>query len=347
MTAVLIVDDQEQVRRALDRLLTAEGYQCRQAGSVDEAQAAVRAWDGPLDVVLCDIDMPGGSGLELVDWLATAHPRTAVLMVTACDDPAVAERVLVAGADGYIVKPFDRNQIVINLADVLRRRQRESLHIENQALLHELLDRTGDQLDAVYEESLRRLAVAAEQRDPETAEHLERMARYSELLARTIGCDARWCDMLRAASPMHDVGKLGVPDAILLKTGRFTEEERTAMQTHAEIGHRILDGSSSPLLQLAASVAYTHHEWWDGTGYPRRLAGEDIPLEGRIVAVADVFDALTTARRYKGALPLDEAEDVMRSEVGHFDPELLDAFFSDRYALEAIRSRFLDAAVAP
>jgi putative two-component system response regulator len=346
MTSVLVVDDQEQMRRALARIVGAEGYRCQQAGSVREARAVAERHDGRLDVVLCDIDMPGGSGLDLVPWLAANRPDTAVLMVTACDDPAVAAAVLEAGADGYIVKPFDPSQIVISLAEVVRRRERASQQGEAQRLLKALVERRNEQLDASYEETVWRLALAAEHRDPETADHLDRMARYSELLARSIGADGPWCDLLRSASPMHDVGKLGVPDEVLLNPGRFTAAERAVMQQHAAIGHQILDGSTSPLLQLAASVALTHHEWWDGTGYPRGLVGTAIPLEGRIVAIADVFDALTTERRYKAAMTFDEAEEVMRSEVGHFEPSLLDAFFAERSAIEAIQADFPQAAVA-
>jgi putative two-component system response regulator len=349
-TRVLVVDDQAQVRRALDRILELEGYVCQQAGSVSEAQRSVMA--STPELVLCDIDMPGGSGLGLVDWLAEARPETAILMVTACDDLEVAERALTGGAHGYITKPFDRNQVLINVADVLRRRQREAADHERQVHLEQLaqdravqlerslaeLERSSQSLDHSYEETVWRLACAAEYRDPETASHLERMSQYSHLLARRLGLDEAWCELLRLASPMHDVGKLGIPDEILMKPGRFSDEDRAIMNRHAEIGHRILAGSSSPLLQLAASVALTHHEWWDGSGYPRGLRGHDIPIEGRIVAVADVFDALTTQRRYKPKMSFDEAVALMTSERGrHFDPELLDAFVLARADIERIQ----------
>jgi putative two-component system response regulator len=354
---ILVVDDQDLVRRVLDRMLQREGHRCRQAGSVHEAKQVVSA--EPPELVLCDIDMPGDSGLVLVDWLAEHHPDTAVMMVTACDDPAVAARVLAAGADGYIIKPFERNEIVINVANALRRHHLDAELRRRQATLQQTVDDQSSQIRASvtelehaseslehsYQESVWRLACAAEYRDPETATHLERMSRYSELLARTIGCDAGWCDLLRLASPMHDVGKLGIPDEVLMKPGRFTDEDRAIMNRHAEIGHRILSGSDSPLLQMAASVAYTHHEWWDGTGYPRGLRGTDIPIEGRIVAVADVFDALTTQRRYKDTMTFAEAETLMRAERGtHFDPDLIDAFFSSRAEVEAIQGTFADMA---
>jgi putative two-component system response regulator len=355
-TDILIVDDQDLMRRVLDRMLGREGYRCREADSVRAAKAAVS--DAVPDLILCDIDMPEESGLVLVDWLAEHHPEVAVLMVTACDDPAVAAQVFGSGADGYIIKPFERNEILINVEGSLRRHRADTELRARQASLQLVVDEQTSQirnavdelehatetLDHSYQESVWRLACAAEYRDPETASHLERMSRYSELLGRALGMDESWCDLLRLASPMHDVGKLGIPDEILLKTGRFTDEDRAIMNRHAEIGHRILSGSDSPLLQMAATIAHTHHEWWDGGGYPRALRGSDIPIEGRIVAVADVFDALTSKRRYKEAISLDEAELLMRAESGgHFDPELIDAFFGRRAEIEAIRHSFEEA----
>ncbi len=346
---ILVVDDQDLVRRVLVRMLRKEGHDCREAGSVREAKAVVG--DAAPDLVLCDIDMPEESGLALVDWLAANHPGTTVMMVTACDDPSVAAGVLAAGADGYIIKPFERNEILINVANAMRRHHLDLELRQRQAALQLVVDaqsaqirsavddlqRTSASLDHSYQESVWRLAMAAEYRDPETAAHLERMSRYSELLGRAIGFDDDTCNLLRLASPMHDVGKLGIPDEILMKTGRFTDEDRAIMNRHAEIGHRILAGSESPLLQMAASIAHTHHEWWDGGGYPRMLRGTDIPIEGRIVAIADVFDALTSKRRYKDTMTFEEAELLMRAERGgHFDPELIEVFFGLRPEIEAI-----------
>lgn len=353
---VLVVDDQDLVRRVLVRLLKREGHQCREAASVREAKAIV-AVSAP-ELVLCDIDMPEESGLALVDWLAANHPETTVMMVTACDDPAVAAGVLAAGADGYIIKPFERNEILINVANAMRRhhldlelrRRQASLQLvvdeQSTRIRHAVddLERTSASLEHSYQESVWRLAMAAEYRDPETASHLERMSRYSEVLGRAMGFDETRCELLRLASPMHDVGKLGIPDEILMKPGRFTEEDRVIMNRHAEIGHRILAGSESPLLQMAATIAHTHHEWWDGGGYPRMLRGSDIPIEGRIVAIADVFDALTSKRRYKDMMSFEEAELLMRAESGgHFDPELIEVFFSLRSELEAIHQGFAES----
>ncbi|MGV3760354.1 MAG: HD domain-containing phosphohydrolase, partial [Actinomycetota bacterium] len=311
---LLIVDDQRDVREVLSRILTTAGYQIATADSVLSAKAALA--DAQPDLVLCDIDMPGESGLVLLEHLTGNHPDVAVLMVTALDDPAVADLALDDGALGYVIKPFERTQLLIDVRAALRhrstaherRRQQEVLErslaertAELQASLQRL-EATNEALGRADEASLRRLACAAEFRDPETAHHLERMSRYSALLGRTAGLDEARCELLRLAAPMHDVGKIGIPDEVLLKTGVFTEEDRAVMARHPRLGHDLLAGSGSPLLELAAIVALHHHERVDGSGYPDGLRGDEISLEGRIVAIADVFDALTSARRYKRAM---------------------------------------------
>lgn len=338
---LLVVDDQEQIRTALSRILVAAGYRCLVAGSVAEAIVSVAA-DVP-DLVLCDIDMPGESGLVLVEHLRARYPEVAVLMVTAYDDLTVAETALDGGALGYIIKPFERNEILINVANCLRQRvdgiaTRSALDDLGRAVsdrtaelaesLHQLDDATAA-LGRSHEEALRRMACAAEFRDPETACHLERMSRYTAVLARAAGLNEADVEMLRLASPMHDVGKIGIPDHVLLNTGAFTPEDRQIMSQHPRIGFELLTGSGSPLLELAAVVAYTHHEWFDGSGYPRGLRGEEIPFEGRIVAIADVYDALTSARRYKPGFSPERARQMMVDEAGtHFDPDLIEKFFA-------------------
>ena len=193
--------------------------------------------------------------------------------------------------------------------------------------------------DAVVE----RLSIAAEFRDDETARHVQRMSRYTSLLASRAGASPERAEQVRIASVMHDVGKIGIPDSILLKPGKLTPEERRIMEQHSEIGYRILSGSRSALLTLAAEIAWTHHERVDGNGYPRRLAGEDIPLEGRMAAIADVFDALTSNKVYKKASPLPQAVDVMREGRGsHFDAGLLDLFLDSIDEVVRIKERYAD-----
>lgn len=188
------------------------------------------------------------------------------------------------------------------------------------------------------EETIMRLSRAVESRDQETGEHIERMGRYCALLAEKLGWEEERRELLRIASPLHDVGKIAIPDAIMLKPGQLSEIERAEMQKHAQIGHDILSGSDSPLLDLAAKIALTHHEHWDGGGYPRGLIGEEIPIEGRMAAIADVFDALTSDRVYRSALPIDDAMEIMAAGRGkHFDPDLLDVFFDSMVEILVIR----------
>lgn len=201
------------------------------------------------------------------------------------------------------------------------------------------LERSEDQLALSQEETIIRLSIAVESRDAETGSHIERMGRYCALLAEKLGWSESARDLLRVASPLHDVGKIAIPDAVLQKPGALTADERKQMEEHAAIGHRILAGSDSPLLDLAARIALTHHEKWDGSGYPNGLKGEDIPIEGRIAAVADVFDALTSDRVYRKAMPLDKALSILQEgRASHFDPEVLDRFFSSIDEVIAIRN---------
>jgi putative two-component system response regulator len=338
--SILVVDDERAALRNLSRLLRRNGYQCEIAGSADEARAALEK--ASFDLVLSDVNMPGDSGIDLLEGIARDHRETATVMVTAMDDRDLAERAIVIGAYGYIIKPYEPNEMLINVTNALRRR---SLEIENRRHRERLesmveertshlwqavrsLEQTEEDLRFSREETIQRLSLAAELRDDETASHLQRMSRYCELLAKRIGQAPERCELIRAASVMHDIGKIGLPDDILLKPGKLTDDEYAKMQRHVEMGFRILDGARSELLQLAATIALFHHEKWNGTGYPNRVSGQDIPVEGRIAAIADVFDALTSNRVYRKAFHLGEAVDIMVADRGtHFDPELLDLFF--------------------
>jgi putative two-component system response regulator len=258
-------------------------------------------------------------------------------MVTGEDDLALAEVALSAGAYGYVIKPFTSNEILIQVSSALRRR---TLEIENRAHRGELVDavrtRTEElwnsvrslenkdvRLRAAIEETVLRLSLAAELRDKDTGAHIERVSRYAGLLAERAGLEPERCAEIGLASRLHDAGKISLPDRILRKQGKFTPEEFEIMKGHAESGYRLFAGSAAELLLLAGSIAWTHHERWDGSGYPRGLAGRDIPIEGRIAAIADVFDALMSKRPYKPAFPLGKVLELMREGLGtHFDPEL-------------------------
>jgi putative two-component system response regulator len=339
-TRILVVDDEEQVRRLLNRLLESNGYSCETAQDASEAAALMGAEH--FDLLLTDMSMPGDSGLDLIRVAAALQPDIATVMVTGLDDREIANAALELGAYGYIIKPFQSNEILISVTNALRRRALEIEHRGHQTHLEQMvrertaelwnairdLETTQESLRKSREETVKRLAIAAEFRDDETGRHVQRMSRYCALLAREMGADSERAEIIRLASQMHDVGKLGIPDNILRKPGPLTPDERKIMQKHCEIGWRILAESQSELLDVAATIALTHHEHIDGAGYPEGLSGKDIPFEGRIAAIADVFDALTTDRIYRTAMPLGRALEIMREGRGtHFDAEALDIFF--------------------
>lgn len=353
---ILIVDDDEAIRRLLGHLLKSYGYPCTLVGNAREAR--LRLSEQEFSLVLCDVNMPGESGLELVRHVLRDHPFIAVVMVTGMDDPQFADIALENGAYGYILKPFKPNEILISVANALRRQRLEIENFNHREKLEQMvLERTSALRQAIarleqaeqearlsQEETIQRLAIAIELRDQTTADHIRRMSHYCELLARKSGLDMEWCNLIRIASPMHDIGKIGTPDRVLLKPGKFTPEEFQTITRHTEIGYQLLGGSNGKLLKMAATIAWTHHEKFDGTGYPRGLSGETIPLEGRIAAIADVFDALTNKRAYKPAYSVKQTLEIMQERRGkHFDPALLDPFLQSIDEALAIKNRYTDS----
>lgn len=339
MARILIVDDEPSVREALRRLVADEGHVTTLAGDTTEARAALASKS--FELILCDVNLPGESGLELVHAVIADRSDVAFLMVSGADDPQLAETALALGAYGYIVKPFRNSEVKIGIANALRRRRLEIENTAHHEQLEQLVAERTVALDRSREETILRLARAAELRDHETGMHIERVSRYSELIARRLGLPHDGCELLRLASPLHDIGKIAIPDDILRKPALLSAEERRIVETHTQLGHTILAGSDEPLLQLAAEVALTHHERFDGRGYPQRLTGDAIPLVGRIVAVADVFDALISDRVYRLALPVNEVVITMRAERGaHFDPDVLEALLTAIPEVLAIRNRF-------
>jgi putative two-component system response regulator len=329
---ILIVDDDRRVRELVRRLLERAGYDCVTAENGLEAHRLLGAQS--FELLVCDLQMPGESGLDVISHVRATYPDTAAIMVTGVDDEQLAGHALALGAYGYIVKPFSSTDLAIQVLNALRRRQLEIAQRHERERLEQMVEeRTGELRHAVEnlkrseEETVRRLAAAVEARDHETAEHIGRVGDYSALVATWLGLPEEHCELIRRSSTLHDVGKIGVADEILLKPGPLTAAERVAMQRHAKIGHDILGGSQLDLLELAATIAWTHHERVDGTGYPRGLAGSEIPLEGRIVAVVDVYDALTSDRPYRPALSHERALALMSTGKGtQFDAIVLDAF---------------------
>ncbi|MDQ4064984.1 MAG: response regulator [Actinomycetota bacterium] len=359
---ILVVDDDADDAWFLQRLLKEHGYES--IHHVPDAVQARRTLNRrDVGVMLTDMQMPGPSGLDLISDVRRDRPDVAAVMVTGRDDVRLAESALRLGAYGYVVKPFRKHEILISVSNALMRRDAEQENFMHRTRLENMvsartselwnavvkLEASGKELVVSRRETIYRLARAAEYRDNETGSHIERMSRYCERLAIASGQDALLCDDLKDASSMHDVGKIGIPDSILLKPGRLTPEERATMQRHAEIGYSILKGSEARLLRTAASIAYTHHEWFDGSGYPRGLQGDEIPVEGRIAAICDVFDALTTNRIYRRAYPVAVAVDMMKREAGtHFDPLLTRCFWNILGDILDIKAAFdQDSELAP
>jgi len=345
---VLIVDDEHTIRAFLKQVLRGEGYHCEEAGNAEEA--LVKLKENSIGLVLLDIKMPGRSGLELLPEIRNSFPDTAVVMATAMNDTSIAVQCMKQGAYDYVAKPFSLDDVVLSVERALRRRR---LELENRAYQQHLEELVSEKtrelkqaLDAIKLASLDtiyRLAKAAEYRDADTGAHIERMGRFSAAIARQLGLDNGEVDNMLYAAPMHDVGKIAVPDRILLKSSSLDSDEWEIMKRHTTIGAEILRGSDAEFIRLAEVIALTHHEKWDGSGYPRGLSGLEIPLAGRIVAIADVFDALTSTRPYKEPFSVTASLDIVRKERGvHFDPDVTDAFFAVQEEVLAIRDEHRD-----
>lgn len=302
------------------------------------------------DLVIVDYMMPPPDGLEFIRSFR-AKPGNAdvpVLMITADHEKETRYAALETGANDFLTKPIDNPEFRARLRNMLAlRRSQKSLADHADRLAEKVSEATEEILER-EREMIMRLSRAAEFRDPETGAHIQRMSNYSRMIAERLGLDRNEQELILRAAPMHDVGKIAIPDQILLKPGRLDEDELVIMRTHAERGYEILKGSKSSLLDVAALIARTHHEKWDGTGYPHGLKGDGIPLHGRIVAVADVFDALTSERPYKKAWDMDRAFQFLNENSGsHFDPDCVQAFVSRLDEVLEIHNSFQDAAPHP
>ncbi|MGB6066193.1 MAG: HD domain-containing phosphohydrolase [Desulfomonilaceae bacterium] len=341
---ILIVDDEPYICDLLDRWLSAEGFRCTCANS---GETALNLLAGKkVDLVISDIAMPGMSGIDLLKAVRTIHVDSAVIMVTAIDDRQTAILALQLGAYGYSIKPLDRNELLISVANALERRRTALVMREyERGLEQKVLERTA-LIRRREEQIILRLISASEYRDDETGAHIQRIGLYSSVMARELGWVPQAVNDIRVAAPMHDVGKIGIPDQILQKPGKLTPEEFEIMKTHTIMGGRILDNPDIPLLQMAKEIALSHHEKWDGSGYPCALSGEAIPESGRIVAIVDMYDALVYDRIYRPALPEKEALSIIAEGKGkHFDPRILDCFFSLLPEIQRIRSEIKEAGV--
>lgn len=352
---ILVADDDELARTLHADFVKGFGYDVEVAADGIEAIAKIGLG---VDLVLTDAHMPNLDGFDVARRIRESKTpeQLPIVMATSLEAREDRLRAYEAGINDFINKPVDHTELRLRLKWLLELKSaHDALRASRDNLEHTVEQRTRDLREALEEvtraqravqeghlDTIRRLTLAAEYKDHDTAGHIERIGRYSEVVGQAMHLAPRMVDLLRHAAPMHDVGKLGIPDSILLKPGPLDVAERTVMNTHTTIGAQILSGSASPVIQMGERVALSHHEKWDGTGIPHGLAGERIPLEARICTVVDFFDALTMDRPYRAAVPKDEVIEMMLAEKGtRFDPSVLDVFLQVRDHVEAIQSEYL------
>lgn len=326
---VLIVDDSRSNLALFSNIV--KGLQCIAVPFVDPRLALVDATTHAADMVITDYVMPGLNGMELIDRLRAlpGYADVPMVMMSSCEESAVLYKALDMGVTDFLRKPIDAIEVKARLRNLLKLREAQSRLQHRVTWLDEEVRRATRKLAAREEEIILRLCRAAESRDGDTGAHIQRMASYCRLIGEALDLGEAQCQTLTLAAPMHDIGKIAVSDAILLKPGKLTSEERAMMELHTLYGFQILSGSDSDLIKCAADIAATHHERWDGTGYPARSREDEIPLFGRIAAVADVFDALTSERPYKKAWSPEDAMAYLKACSGQqFDPQCVNAFAS-------------------
>ncbi|MEM7315364.1 MAG: HD domain-containing phosphohydrolase [Planctomycetota bacterium] len=354
---VMIVDDEPINIKVTRKYLQSAGY-TNFLTSTDATTVVEDVIRDQPDIVLLDVVMPGISGLDILSKLRKLSNQTPILILTASADPKTKLAALELGATDFLSKPVDPSELVLRVRNVISTKAHRD-HLERI-----VADRTRE-LARSQREVVQCLARAAEFRDEDTGHHIVRVGKIAAVIARTLNVSPRLCAIIEQASQLHDVGKIAVPDQILHKPAKLTPEEFAEMKNHCVYGHKILqkmskeeykiieqqpraalsmiDTRSSELLQYAARIAITHHEWWDGSGYPNGLKGEEIPLEGRITAVADVFDALSSKRPYKSAFSLESCLELMKKNTGtQFDPTVIAAFLKSLPTIEKIRSQLAD-----
>lgn len=339
---VLVVDDSASNLLLVERILQRAGYTHIQ--TVGQSRDVVAQFEArPPDLLLLDLQMPDPDGFEVMRLLTpwtTGKAAVPVLVLTADVSQATRHRALHAGARDFVTKPLDHVDVLLRIRNLLQTRELElALQAQNALLDATVRERTCE-LDQARLEAFQKLALAAEYRDDETREHTQRVGQAARLLALEIGRDPADAEILAQVAPLHDLGKIGIPDAILLKPGRLDDAEFVAMKEHAAIGAQIMSGTNSPLFRMAAEIALCHHERWDAGGYPNGLGDQAIPLGGRIVALVDAFDAITHERPYKRPWPVKDAlDEIRRCRGSQFDPDIVDAFLRlDHTALSHVTS---------
>ncbi len=342
---IIIVDDQQLSRQIFERVITSIEPSAELIVCASGEEALAHAERATPDLVLTDYRMAGMDGVALTCALRSipACRDIPIVVITAVQDNEVRYQALEMGATDFLRKPIDPIECRVRCRNLLRmREQQHQLFDRAQTLELKIKEATQD-IRVREQDALWTLARAAEYRDEETGNHIIRMSKYSRLIAERLGLSSEECDLIEMAAPMHDIGKIGIPDAILLKRGEHTAEEQAVMRQHTIIGYDILRDRSSKYLQLGAVIALGHHERYDGTGYPKGLKGEDIPLAARIVAVADVFDALTSVRPYKPAWPIERAIEYVRHALGsQLDPKCGGCFLQQLESVAYIAQQFRD-----
>ncbi|HEX6628920.1 MAG TPA: HD domain-containing phosphohydrolase [Gemmatimonadaceae bacterium] len=324
---ILVIDDQEQNIRLLTRILEKDGYE-HVRWTTNAAEALPIYAEFHPDLVLLDVHMREKDGFQVLEEIVAHNGRShvPVLMITADDSADVKRRALALGAKDFVGKPFDSAEVLLRIRNLLETQfLYQRLRDQNADLERKVAERTQE-LEQSQLEVLERLAAAVEFRDDDTGNHTKRVAEVSARLAQSIGVENTTIELIRRAAPLHDIGKVGIPDSILLKAGPLTAEEFELMKMHTVIGSRMLSKGRSELVRFSQRIARSHHEWWDGSGYPDRVSGQSIPLEARIVAVADFLDALTHERPYRPAWGIDETlAEIRRRSGSHFDPTIIKA----------------------
>ena len=342
---ILIVDDEPANLKLLDRMLGAQGYRGL-VSIADPREVLPRYLEQRADLILLDINMPHLDGYQVMEQLKALNDPLLppIVILTAQHGKDFLLRALAAGARDFITKPFDRNELLMRVRNLLDAQLAHRMLHDQKSVLEDMVLQRTEQLRLTRLQVVQKLGKAAEYRDEETGSHILRMSHICALLARAIGWSDSDCELILNASPMHDIGKIGIPDAILLKPGKFEPHEWEIMKTHASIGGKLLEGDDSDLMRMAREIALAHHEKWDGSGYPEGLAGDAIPQSGRIAALADVFDALTSERPYKRAWTIEAAVDLIKENSGkHFDPSLVEVFLLELPGILQIREQFSES----
>ncbi|NOU50505.1 response regulator [Pseudoalteromonas sp. JBTF-M23] len=343
-SVILAIDDNPTNLKLLDRLLKAKGY--RHVHLLSDSRKAVTAYcDLNPDLILLDINMPHFNGFEVMDALFSLEQKLMppIIVISAQQSIESTLTALQKGARDYVTKPFEKNELLMRVQNLLDAHLAHKM-LDNQAqVLEQMVEARTKELHSTRLSVVQRLGMAAEYKDEETGNHILRMSHISKFLAQKLGWSDYECELILHASPMHDIGKIGIPDSILLKPGPLDAQQWEIMKTHAQIGGELLAGDSSDLMIMARNIALCHHEKWDGSGYPNGLKQEAIPIEGRIAAIADVFDALTSVRPYKKAWSIAAAIDYIKEQSGHhFEPKLTEIFVQHIDEINHIKNKFQD-----